>query len=270
MGLRGIPNGGTGCILADEMFVKISYLRYFIDYFTDLIDTCRGLGKTLQSIALIRVLLTQSPLRQPAANKAIIVTPSSLVQNWAVEIKKWLGKTRLDPVVVGDQSAKATKDAIRMFSTSPISPLLIISYESLRSHAELLANVEFGLMICDEGHRLKNADSKTNISLMELNCSRRVVLSGTPFQNNIGEFFTLAEFVNPGVFGPPDQFRATYERPINTSRDPKCSPVEKKLGEERAAEVRAFYLPGLAWDLILITCSTVDQNYIYIYYEANK
>ena len=60
--------------------------------------------------------------------------------------------------------------------------VLIVSYETLRMYAPILSKTEIGLLLCDEGHRLKNADSLTYIALNELKAKRRVILSGTPIQ----------------------------------------------------------------------------------------
>jgi DNA repair and recombination RAD54-like protein len=62
-------------------------------------------------------------------------------------------------------------------------------------------------MIADEAHRLKNAETLTYTTLCSLPCKRRVLLSGTPMQNNLDEFFAMADLVNPGIFGDERAFR---------------------------------------------------------------
>lgn len=76
--------------------------------------------------------------------------------------------------------------------------MLIVSYETLRIYADVLKKTEIGLILCDEGHRLKNADSNTYQALNELNAKRRVILSGTPIQvrkNNFPFCPTLFSFL---------------------------------------------------------------------------
>lgn len=82
-----------------------------------------------------------------------------------------------------------------------VYPILIISYETFRLHAHVLHQNEVGLVLCDEGHRLKNSENQTYQSLMGLKTKRRVLLSGTPIQNDLLEYFSLVHFVNQGLLG---------------------------------------------------------------------
>lgn len=81
------------------------------------------------------------------------------------------------------------------------SPVLIISYESFRNYANILTVSDVGLLLCDEGHRLKNCENQTYSALMGLKTTRRVLLSGTPIQNDLTEYYSLIHFVNPGMLG---------------------------------------------------------------------
>nr|XP_046254713.1 DNA repair and recombination protein RAD54B isoform X2 [Scatophagus argus] len=208
MGMRAV--GRCGAILADEM----------------------GLGKTLQSVALSWTLLKQGPYGgKPVAKRVLVVTPGSLVQNWGAEFKKWLGRERINVFTV-DQDHR-----IEQFVLSPLHSVLVISYEMLLRCLEQVQKVEFGLIICDEGHRLKNSSIKTSSALSSLSCNRRVILTGTPVQNDLQEFYAIIEFVNPGILGSSTAYRKVYEEPILHSRQPSCTEEEKVLGEERAAEL---------------------------------
>lgn len=129
-----------GCIMADEM----------------------GLGKTLQCIALMWTLLRQSPEPgQSSIDKCIIACPSSLVRNWANELVKWLGKGSLHPLVMESKWPKeeAHRRVIQWTRGSGPrnpQPVMIVSYETLRNLVEVLKGTQVGLLLCDEGHRLKN------------------------------------------------------------------------------------------------------------------
>ncbi|XP_043922491.1 DNA repair and recombination protein RAD54B [Protopterus annectens] len=208
MGMRA--NARFGAILADEM----------------------GLGKTLQCITLLWTLLRQGPYGgKPVIKRALVVTPGSLVKNWNKECKKWLGSERLKVYAV-DQVHKAEE-----FLNSPLYPVLIISYEMLLRSLDHIQRVDFGLIICDEGHRLKNTSIKTASALLSLTCERRIILTGTPVQNDLQEFYAIIEFVNPGILGSSCTYRKIYEEPILRSRQPSSTMEEKELGEERAAEL---------------------------------
>lgn len=93
-------------------------------------------------------------------------------------------------------------------------PVLIISYETFRMHAEILHSSEIGLVLCDEGHRLKNCENQTYRALMGLRAKRRVLLSGTPIQNDLTEYFSLIHFVNEGLLGSAQEFKRKYENHI--------------------------------------------------------
>eukprot|EP01105_Mastigella_eilhardi_P014289 TRINITY_DN3260_c0_g2_i5.p2 TRINITY_DN3260_c0_g2~~TRINITY_DN3260_c0_g2_i5.p2 ORF type:complete len:676 (-),score=170.16 TRINITY_DN3260_c0_g2_i5:3573-5600(-) len=219
MGLQG--SDIQGCILADEM----------------------GLGKTLQAIALIWTLLKQGPTGLPAIKKAVVACPNSLVQNWENEFRRWLGVQRVCPAVLVKCSKEKTVQTIRDF-TCDVRPVLIISYEMLRKHIELVDPSKVGLLVCDEGHRLKNALSQTSKALWRLTI-RRVVLSGTPIQNDLDEFYTMIDFCNPGFLGESADFKREYQRPIERSLVPTASQEERYEGEEKARTLSARLAPML-------------------------
>ncbi|CEG74772.1 Putative SNF2 family N-terminal domain protein [Rhizopus microsporus] len=207
-----------GCIMADEM----------------------GLGKTLQCIALVWTLLQQSEeIGKPTINKAIITCPSSLVKNWANEFVKWLGETRVRPLVVDSGGSKEKIAAVKRWGAAQgqiINPILIISYESLRTYSKYLRKSPIGILLCDEGHRLKNGESLLFQELNSLPVSRRVILSGTPIQNDLSEYYSLLDFANPGLLGTPNEFRRNYENPILRGRDADASEKERQLSDEKVAE----------------------------------
>lgn len=89
------------------------------------------------------------------------------------------------------------------------TPVLILSYEMLLRCHEVLKEIKVDLLICDEGHRLKNSEIKTNNVLSSFEIQRRVLLTGTPVQNDLKELFALCDFVNPGILGTPACFRYT-------------------------------------------------------------
>ncbi|XP_071799546.1 DNA repair and recombination protein RAD54-like isoform X2 [Asterias amurensis] len=214
---RRIPNS-YGCIMADEM----------------------GLGKTLQCIALMWTLLRQSPDAKPELDKVVVVAPSSLVKNWYNEISKWLG-SKLNAMAIDSGTKKEIDTNLASFLAQhgrrTSHPILIISYETFRLHAATLHKGSVGLVICDEGHRLKNSENQTYQALNGMNAKRRVLLSGTPIQNDLLEYFSLVHFVNEGILGTSQEFKKKFELPILRGRDASSSDKDKQRGQEKLQEL---------------------------------
>jgi DNA repair and recombination RAD54-like protein len=174
--------GGNGCILADDM----------------------GLGKTLQAIATLYSLMKSGKKgpENPIVKRCIVVCPCSLVNNWAQEFDKWVNcrvKTEEEKVralAVSATDKKSVEFAVAQFlHVSRPYDVLIISYETFRMYAKKFTkknDICCDLLICDEAHRLKNPDAITTVALASLACRRRVLLSGTPVQNDLDEFFAMA------------------------------------------------------------------------------
>uniref|UniRef100_A0A1B6CFP3 Helicase ATP-binding domain-containing protein n=1 Tax=Clastoptera arizonana TaxID=38151 RepID=A0A1B6CFP3_9HEMI len=197
----------VGSILADEM----------------------GLGKTLQCITLIWTLLKQGPYGNiPVLKTVLIVTPSSLTNNWKQEFMRWLGNERIRTFVV-DQKNKPND-----FAKLKNVPVMIISYEMFVRCYDDVASLEFDLLICDEGHRLKNSSIRTSMFLKQLSTKKRIILTGTPVQNDLQEFFALVDFVNPGFLGTYPEFKKKYEDNIIASRQPGTDDYTRKEGELQA------------------------------------
>jgi DNA repair and recombination protein RAD54B len=211
MGMKS--HGGEGAVLADEM----------------------GLGKTLQTIALIWTLLKQNPIYNdpPVIKKALIVCPVTLIQNWKNEFRKWLGNERVG-IYVYDNSKQRISD----FTRGKAYSVMIVGYEMLvKVKADLMKCDDIGIVIADEGHRLKTQSNKAAAAIKELGTERRVILSGTPIQNDLAEFFTMADFVNPGVLNTYSHFKKQYEVPILRSRQPGASADDLEKGESQSQEL---------------------------------
>ncbi|KAM5499601.1 DNA-dependent ATPase protein rad54 [Microsporum canis] len=243
-----VDKNASGCIMADGM----------------------GLGKTLQCITLMWTLLKQSPeAGKSTVQKAVIACPATLVGNWANELAlvKWLGKDAINPFVIDGKASKTELiSQLRQWAIasgrSVVRPVLIVSYETLRMNSDELRDTQIGLLLCDEGHRLKNADSQTYVALNKLNVQKRVILSGTPIQNDLSEYFSLLDFANPGILGSRSEFHKTYEIPILRGRDADGTEEQQKKGNERLAE-----LLNLVNKFIIRRSNDLLSKYLPVKYE---
>ncbi|KAL4787518.1 SNF2 family N-terminal domain-containing protein [Aspergillus varians] len=212
MGMRSF--NGEGAILADDM----------------------GLGKTLQTITLLWTLLKQNPVYEngPAIKKALIVCPVTLINNWRREFRKWLGNERIGVFVFDDKRRRLTD-----FTKGKAYSIMIVGYEKLRTVQEGLARGHgVDIVIADEGHRLKTLQNKSGQAIQSLDTAKRVILSGTPIQNDLKEFFAAIDLVNPGVLGTFKSFIKEFEGPIVRSRQPEATEDDIEEGEARNEELR--------------------------------
>uniref|UniRef100_A0A0A9W9U2 DNA repair and recombination protein RAD54B n=1 Tax=Lygus hesperus TaxID=30085 RepID=A0A0A9W9U2_LYGHE len=147
-----------------------------------------------------------------------------------------------------------------------------------RKHATLLRQVHNCILVADEGHRLKNINGNKTVMALQLSAiRRRILLTGTPAQNNLNEFYAMMNFILPGVLNDPITFRQTFENPIACSKHFDATPVERAVGEvcskqldrvvaphilRRTCDIISHLLPSKYDHIILLTC-TEFQTTIY-------
>jgi DNA repair and recombination protein RAD54 and RAD54-like protein len=140
-------------------------------------------------VTLIYTLLTTGIAAggKPSAKRVIVVCPCSLVKNWANEFDKWLGPGVVKTLPLAEADRAAVQRDLDSFARTKLFSVLICSYECLRTHAGRLTKFPdcCDLLVCDEAHRLKNADNQTSKALSSLPVKRRVLLTGTPMQNDL-------------------------------------------------------------------------------------
>lgn len=135
---------------------------------------------------------------------------------------------------------------------------MLINYERVIKIPEELTKMNFDLVICDEGHRLKTQGNKAAKTIKSFKTNRRILLTGTPVQNDLGEFWTMVDFVNPGLLETYPVFKKMYETPIMKARQPGAAKKDLELGKgrnealtnltrlfvlRRTSEILAQYLP---------------------------
>ncbi|PPQ89571.1 LOW QUALITY PROTEIN: hypothetical protein CVT25_012242 [Psilocybe cyanescens] len=257
MGLR--KHEGQGCILADEMG-----LGKTLQVGSHLSPDIRNSYPRIKTIALVWTVLVclltgslgQNPYAGPvsAVQKVLIVCPVSLVNNWKAEFYKWLGRDRL-----GIMTCDKNHADVDLFGRSKVYEVLVVGYERLRTVILVLpfTSPPIGLIICDEGHRLKSASNKTTTVFKSLDTRRRIILSGTPIQNDLGEFHAMADFCNPGLLDDYNIFRKVYETPILKSRAPDATKKEIELGEARTTQ-----LLTVAKSFVLRRDATLLKNHL--------
>ena len=195
-----------------------------------------GLGKTLMTISTI-----YSYHKLHRDRRFIVVCPSTLVSNWSKEFDKWLGKASQPKRIVVRNGAES--EGLRnLKSFVPLKPnqseVLILSYELFRLHVKVIQTApKIGILVVDEGHRLKNASGSQILTALNSMTSveSRILISGTPIQNNLSEFWNVANFAIPGILGDLAAFRRIYERPMSQSNQKNASAVQKEKGRRQAA-----------------------------------
>jgi len=201
-----------------------------------------GLGKTLMTIATIMGMQ-----RKDRSKHFVVVCPSSLVGNWAKEFDKWIGKASQPRRVVlqkGDADSISRLKSTYSSTAKMGGQVLILSYELFRRvTSNFHDGIKIGLLVVDEGHRLKNQEGLTVAALESLNCEARLCITATPVQNNLREFYNLASFVKPGLLGDVSVFRRDFEQPIMAANQKNASREQKQKGKEQAKALDALIKP---------------------------
>ena len=206
--------------------------------------------QTLQSVTLIWTLLQTgiTANKAPTAKRVIVVCPCSLVKNWDNEFVKWLGPGKVKTLALAESDRKTVEKNIDCFVKTKLFNVLIVSYETLRTHVGRLTKYKdcCDLLVCDEAHRLKNRENQTSMALASLPVKRRVLLTGTPMQNDLEEFYAMVDFTNPGILGTQEEFRKKVLYPILRGREPDATEKQKQrmmdIQQDMSTTVNEFIL----------------------------
>jgi superfamily II DNA or RNA helicase len=166
-----------------------------------------GLGKTVQALAFIAREKAQGRLDRPA----LIIAPTSVLPNWQAEAERFAPS--LDVLALRGLDRKGLfGDIVRHDVVLTTYPLL------MRDHGVLLDH-EFHLAILDEAQAIKNPRATVSGLAHRINARHRLALTGTPLENNLGEVWSLFEFLAPGLLGDETTFRRTFRTPIERHGD---------------------------------------------------
>ncbi|CAK7211793.1 transcriptional regulator [Sporothrix curviconia] len=166
-----------------------------------------GLGKTIQTISLITYLIERK--HQPGPY--LVIVPLSTLTNWNLEFEKWAPSIARIVYKGPPTTRKAQQDKIRQGRFQ----VLLTTYEYIIKDRPLLSKIKWFHMIVDEGHRMKNSNSKLSFTITQYYHTRfRLILTGTPLQNNLGELWAMLNFVLPNIFKSATTFDDWFNTPF--------------------------------------------------------
>nr|XP_023679976.1 TATA-binding protein-associated factor 172 [Paramormyrops kingsleyae] len=227
-----------------------------------------GLGKTLQSICIMagdHFLRSQEFSKSKAADccplPSLVVCPPTLTGHWVDEVSKFCSKEYLNPL----HYTGPPTERMRLQHQVKKHNLIVASYDVVRNDIDFFRNIKFNYCILDEGHVIKNGKTKLSKAIKQLSANFRVILSGTPIQNNVLELWSLFDFLMPGFLGTERQFAARYGKPILASRDAKSSSREQEAGvlamEALHRQVLPFLLRRMKEDVLQDLPPKIIQDY---------
>ncbi|KAL0481401.1 chromodomain-helicase-DNA-binding protein 1 [Acrasis kona] len=167
-------NDGKGAILGDDM----------------------GLGKTLQVIGSIAYLMDNKIITDPF----LVVCPLSLVQNWELEFQKFTPSIKVFKYLGNKDKREEMQNQLSTEIAAPHFQCLISSYETIITDADFLSQFKWSSVVVDEAHRLKNNKTVLYTTLQDNFSGFRLLLTGTPVQNNVHELWSLLHFIDPTTF----------------------------------------------------------------------
>ncbi|MCM1984420.1 DEAD/DEAH box helicase [Lyngbya confervoides] len=184
---------GVGACLADDM----------------------GLGKTLQALAMI---LTRAP-----KGPTLVIAPTSVGMNWSTEVGRFA--PTLNPIQLGSSNRQKQIENLQPFD------LLICSYGLLQQPkvSQMLSEVQWQVVVLDEAQAIKNASTKRSKAAMKLQGEFKLLTTGTPIENHLGELWNLFRFITPGLLGSLEQFNQRFAYPIERDENLIAKHQLKKL-----------------------------------------
>ena len=186
-----LAHWGVGACLADDM----------------------GLGKTVQALTVL--------LDRAADGPALIVAPTSVCYNWIAEAHRFA--PTLNPVLFGGKDRKGLVHGLEDFD------VLVASYGLMQQESDLLGSIEWHTVVLDEAQAIKNITAKRSQAAMNLKGDFRIITTGTPIENHLGELWTLFNFINPGLLGSLKRFNERFTLPIERNNDRMAKNRLKKM-----------------------------------------
>ena len=178
-----------------------------------------GLGKTIQALALI-----QRDWEANGKRPVLLVCPTSVVNNWQKEAARFTPDL---PVMVHHGVGRKKGAAFR--SDAEKQAIVISTYALLHRDLEHLQEIAWAGVILDEAQNIKNPETKQAKAARSLTADYRATLTGTPVENNVGDLWSIIEFLNPGLLGTQAEFKRTFFVPIQAEQDPDAAARLKRI-----------------------------------------
>jgi SNF2 family DNA or RNA helicase len=203
--LRFVTALGLGACLADDM----------------------GLGKTIQVLALLLHARNEKKRRHP--QPSLLVVPASLLGNWRSEARRFAPSLRLTFL----HPAETDRQTLDQIAKAPGRGLgqadLAVTTYAMLTRQEWLQGVDWRLVILDEAQAIKNPSARQTRVVKKLRAQARIVLTGTPVENRLGDLWSLFDFLNPGLLGSADVFKSFVKSLQARERD-RFAPLRRLVG----------------------------------------
>lgn len=211
---------------------QIDGLNWLISLFLNRINGIladeMGLGKTFQCISFLAYLRHIQNIRGPH----LIIVPKSTVQNWAREFNKWTSGVEV-LVIAGDKDDRANLIKSRLLSCK--FDVCVTSFELVIKEKSALQKIAWQYVIVDEAHRIKNEESILSRIMRVLFSRNRLLITGTPLQNNLHELWALLNFLLPDVFADANVFDEWFARDSSNGKGKEDDGTQEEAGETEAA-----------------------------------
>ncbi|KNZ59468.1 uncharacterized protein VP01_1726g5 [Puccinia sorghi] len=199
-----------------------------------------GLGKTLQTISFLGYLKHHRSLSGPH----LVIVPKSTLDNWVREFNFWVPGFKL----VSLKGSKDERGEICQQILAQDFHVVLTTYELCIREKASLKKIPWEYIVIDEAHRIKNVDSMLSQIVRLFQSRSRLLITGTPLQNNLQELWALLNFLLPDVFSSSEDFDAWFERKRNGTED-SSSDAENSVVKQLHKVLRPFLLRRVKSDV---------------------
>ena len=201
-----------------------------------------GLGKTIQVIAFLSGLHHSGLHKRPT----LILCPATVMVQWLQELHKWYPPFRVWLLHPTSNTLNLNFSHEEMVKKAfEVGDIVITTYSTFRSRRRIFLNKDWGYVICDEGHKIRNPDADITICLKQIRTVHRLLLTGAPMQNNLKELWSLFDFVCPGRMGTLPLFEAQFIEPIRRGGYANASRLHVQMAFRCATVLRDIMEPYL-------------------------